>query len=217
MSANPEVETIVPLPVQEASPAIEIPPAPALEAPIAGTPAPRKRAGWIAPAAVAVIGVIAAGTLGYFLYATVQQRDGLHARLVATQGQLSAAQADAAAKKVTATYVATYVADAGKVQTDYSTLVVCDTYSTCRTAAQQMLTDMQSFQSDRKAATVPSDLLSTDSSTGDALSAAIAGDQELIVGMDNNDVAKMKEGGSKVDNAMLSLAKAQASLGSLVK
>lgn len=220
MSANPEVEAIVPLPPLEVHPAVEllaaveVPPAPA--APVA-TPAPRKRAGWIAPAAIAVIGVIASGTLGYFLYATVQQRDGLHTRLVAAQGQLSAAQADAATKKVRADYVAMYVADAGKVQTDYSTVVVCTTYSTCRTAAQQMLTDMQSFQADRKAANVPSDLLSTDSSTGDALSAAIAGDQELIVGMDTDDLAKIKEGGAKVDNAMLSLAKAQASLGSLVK
>ena len=46
------------------------------------------------------------------------------------------------------------------------------------------------------------------------LSAAIAGDQEFILGMDNDDMAKIKEGGKKVDEAMLNIAKAQAALGS---
>lgn len=212
MSANPEVEGILALPVETAMPAPEPP------AVVEVVAAPRRRRpGWIVPVAIAAVGVIASGTLGYFLYMTMQQRDGLHARLVTTQAQLSTAQADAASKKVTATYVATYVADEGKVQTDYQTIVVCDTYTACRTAAQQLLTDLQSFQADRKAANVPSDLLSADSSLGDALSAAIAGDQEFIVGIDNGDDAKAKEGGQKVDQAMLSLAKAEASVGALLK
>ena len=217
MSANPEVEEegIVALPVENAMPALE--PAPVELVAAAAPAARRRRPAWIVPAAIAAVGVIASGTLGYFLYVTVQQRDGLHARLVSTQSQLSAAQADAASKKVTATYVATYVADEGKVQTDYQTIVVCDTYTACRTTAQQLLTDLQSFQSDRNAANVPSNLLSNDSSLGDALSAAIAGDQEFIVGLDNGDDAKIKEGGQKVDQAMLSLAKAEASLGALLK
>lgn len=211
MSANPEVEGILALPV-EAMPALEPP------AVVEVVAAPRRRRpAWIVPAAIAAVGVIASGTLGYFLYVTMQQRDGLHARLVTTQAQLNAEQADAASKKVTATYVATYVADEGKVQADYQTIVVCDTYTACRTAAQQLLTDLQSFQADRKAANVPSDLLSADSSLGDALSAAIAGDQEFIVGIDNGDDAKAKEGGQKVDQAMLSLAKAEASVGALLK
>jgi hypothetical protein len=212
MSANPEVEGIVALPVMQApEQVLEI----AMPAP--EPPARRKRAAWIVPAAIAAVGIIASGSLGYFLYMTAQQRDGLHARLASTQTQLSAAQADAASTKVTATYVATYVADYGKVQTDYQTNVVCDTYSTCRTAAQQLLNDLQAFQADRKAANVPSNLLSADGSLGDALSAAIAADQEYIVGMDNGDEAKAKEGGQKVDLAMLSLAKAEASLGALLK
>jgi hypothetical protein len=223
MSANPEVEGIVALPVME-PPAVEpaaIEPAPVevVAAPAAAPvqAAPRKRGSWIAPAAIAVVGVIASGTLGYFLYATMQQRDALHAKLVSTDATLTAAQQDAASKKVTATYVAMYVADEGKVQTDYQTIVVCDNYSACRTAAQQLLMDLQAFQADRKAANVPSGLLSTDSSTGDAISAAIAGDQEFIVGIDNNDDTKAKEGGQKVDQALLSLDKAEASLGSLLK
>jgi hypothetical protein len=218
MSANPEVEGIVALPfaqdgIEPAAPPVEVPAPPAPAEPARA----RKRPAWIVPAAVAVIGVIASGTLGYFLYATMQQRNGLNTRLVAAQAQLTADQQDAAGKKVTATYLAMYVADDGKVQSDYESVVVCGDYSSCRTAAQQMLADMQSFQQDRKVANVPSSLLSTDSGTGDALSAAIAGTQELIVGMDNDDVAKIKEGGAKVDAAMLSLAKAQASLGSLLK
>ena len=212
MSANPEVEGIVALPVMPA-------PEPELEIAMPATepPAHRRRPAWIVPAAVAAVGIIASGSLGYFLYVTAQQRDGLHARLVSSQTQLGAAQADAASKKVTAVYAATYIADQGKVQTDYQTVVVCDTYTTCRTAAQQLLTDLQSFQADRKAANVPSNLVSADSSLGDALSAGIAGDQEFIVGLDNGDDAKAKEGGQKVDQAMLSLAKAEASLGALLK
>lgn len=219
MAANPEIEEIVALPLAEA--AVEAPvEAPAETVAVPAPPAParaRKRPAWIVPTAVAVIGLIASGTLGYFLYATVQQRDGLHTRLVASQTQLTAAQQDAASKKVIATYVAMYVADDGKVQTDYETVVACQHYSDCRTAAQQMLTDLQSFQQDRKAADVPSSLLSTDSSTGDALSAAIAGTQEFIVGMDTDDESKLKDGGNKVDAAMLSLAKAQAALGTELK
>jgi hypothetical protein len=226
MSANPEVERIVTLPALPAQTVVEGPvvaAAPAPEAPVvdvqpaAADAAPRRRRTWIAPAAIAVVGVIASGSLGYFLYVTAQQRDSLHSRLVTTQGQLSAAQADAANKKVTATYVAMYVADEGKVQTDYQTIVVCSDYSTCRTAAQQLLMDMQAFQADRKTANVPSNLMSTDSTAGDALSAAIAGDQEFIVGLDNGDEAKAKEGGAKVDAAMLSLDKAQVTLGSQLK
>ena len=216
MSANPEVEGIVALPVPEqanGSPmsAVELVAAPPAQA------AGRKRSAWIAPAAIAAVGIIASGTLGYFLYATMQQRDGYHAKLNANAAQLSAAQADAASKKVTATYVAMYVADEGKVHTDYQTIVVCDSYTTCRTAAQQLLTDLQSFQADRKAANVPANLVSADSGTGDAISAAIAGDQEFIVGIDNGDEAKAKEGGQKVDQALLSLDKAEASLGALLK
>ena len=221
MAANPEVEGIVELPTLPVAPVMPVAEAPfepaqPIAAPAASAP-PRRRPAWMAPVAVALIGVIASGTLGYFLYATLQQRDGLHARLVSAQATLTAAQQDAAAKKVTAAYVTMYVADEGKVQTAYQSIVVCDNYSSCRTAAQQLLMDLQAFQADRKAADVPSGLLSIDSSTGDAVSAAIAGDQEFIVGIDNNDQAKAKEGGQKVDQAILALDKAESSLGSLLK
>ena len=214
MSANPELEGIVTLPVMEE----RIEPAPRASVASAEPTRTRGRSRtWIAPAAIAVIGIVASGALGYFLYTTVQQRDGLHTRLVATQAQLTAAQQDAATKKVTADYLAMYVADQGKVEADYQAVILCTDYGTCRTGAQQLLADLQQFQADRKAANVPSNLLSTDSSVGDALSAAIAGQQEFIVGLDNNDETKAKEGGAKADAAMLSLDKAMASLGAQLK
>ena len=229
MSISPELDGIVALPVQEeaAENTNGHPPEVAFSAPLAAPealPAKRPRPAWIVPAAIAAVGIIASGTLGYFLYATIQQRDTLHQHLVSTtatldstQAQLSAAQTDAATRKVTATYVAMEVADAGKVQTDYQVLINCNHYSECRTAAQQMLSDMQTFQEDRKSANVPSSLAGTDSSLGDALSAAIAADQELITGADNGDSAKVKAGFTKLDAAMLSVAKAQSTLGSQLK
>jgi len=106
MSANPEVDGIVTLPfAEELAPLRE---APLPEAQPIAAPT-RKRLGWVAPVAIAAIGVLASGTLGYFLYATMQQRDGLQTRLAATQQKLQTAQADAAGKKLTATYVAMYL------------------------------------------------------------------------------------------------------------
>jgi hypothetical protein len=226
MATSPQIEGIVALPLAEPEPepvVIEaVPePAPVVEA-VAATRRPRPA--WLVPSAIGAIGLIIAGALGFVLYTTIQQRDGLHTQLVATkttlastQTQLSAAQVDAAQKKVTAEYVALYVADEGRVLTDYESVVACSGYSECRTSAQQFETDMQSFQSDRKSATVPPGLESQDSSLGDALSAAIAGDQELITGMDNNDQGKLTDGGNKVDAAMLNLAKAEAAMGTALK
>ena len=175
---------------------------------------------WIVPGAIAAVGLIVAGALGYLVYSTTQQRDALHIQLVATkttlastQATLTAAQTEAASRKVTADYVALYVGDQGKVQTDYQNVVNCSSYSECRTAAQQMLSDMQAFQSDRKSANVPSAMTSIDSSLGDSLSAAIASDQEFITGMDNDDAAKIKDGFTKLGAAMLNVAKAESSIG----
>ncbi len=237
MSINAEVDGIVVLPIpdplhagnghlEEVAPLPEpAPEAPAAQASIASeTPARRARPAWMVPAAIASVGIIVSGTLGFLLYSTLQQRDALHSQLVATkttltstQGQLTAAQADAASRKVTADYVALYVADEGKVLTDYENAIACSGYSSCRTVAQQFMTDMQTFQADRKSANVPASLSASDSSLGDALSAAIAGDQELITGMDNGDVPKIDEGGTKVDAAMLNMAKAEAALGTGLK
>jgi len=107
-----------------------------------------------------------------------------------------------------------YVQNSGRVTTDYENVVACNSYVTCRTSAQDALTDLKTFQSARSSSVVPSALTSADSQIGDALSAALAADQELITGMDTDDNAKVKEGFKKLDQAMLSFAKAQAALGS---
>ena len=223
MAANPEVETIVALPAPE-TPAQPILVEPAAE-PVVETAPPqakpkRARPAWMATASLGAVALIASGVLGYVAYATGQERDGLHARLVtttatlaSTQDQLTAAQADARTKKVTAAYVAMYIADAGKVDTDYSNLRACSSFSTCRTSSQQLLDDLQRFQADRKAATVPSALSASDASLGDALSAAIAADSELIDGMDTDSESKIVDGFHKLNAAMLNVAKAEVALG----
>src|SRR2546429_1656177 len=93
--------------LEEVAPATE---SPAAEAPVA--PPRRRRPAWVVPAAIASVGLIASGTLGYFFYTTLRQRDSLHTQLVATkgtltstQGQLTTAPADAASRKATAAYV----------------------------------------------------------------------------------------------------------------
>jgi hypothetical protein len=230
MSSNPEVDGILAFELAgaEPPPPVFIPVGPVQETPAVASPAVaaarRGRPGWVLPVALGVVGLIASGTLGYFLHSTVSQRDAVQHQLVATratlastQQDLSTAKSDAAAKKAVATYVSLYVVDNGRVQTDYQNIINCQNYSQCRTASQQLLTDMQTFQTDRASATVPRSLANSDSMLGDALSAAIAGDQEFITGVDNNDNAKIKEGGSKVDAAMLSIAKAESALGAAIR
>jgi hypothetical protein len=231
MSADPQYDRIVTLEPRPDG----VPPVPVLEPPpvVADRPvaAPRKpRSPWLIPAIVAAVGLFAAGVLGYLLNSTSTQLNTTRhtlattqATLTTTQQQLATSQdmavslvADAAANKVTADYVQLYIVDSGKVQTDYAQFQACDNYSSCRTAAQQGLTDMQSFQSDRKSATVPAALSSSDAALGDGLSAGIAALNELISGMDNSDKSKIMDGFSKLDSAMLSIAKAESALGTAV-
>lgn len=180
----------------------------------------RVRPAWLATATVGAVALIASGALGYDAYAASRQRDDLYARLVSTTATLGATQSDlastratAASNKLIADYAAMYVADSGKAQTDYWALINCDGFGACRTSSQQLLEDLQAFQADRKAADVPSSLTASDSSLGDSLSAAIAADQEIIAGMDTDSSAKFDDGFTKLDAAMLSMAKAEATLG----
>ena len=175
---------------------------------------------WILPVAIAAVGLIASGALGYLFYSTNNKLEATRHQLAVTQlnldgtsKQLAAANADAATKKITADYMKLYTQDAGKVTSDYGQVVACNSYATCRFAAQQELTDMQQFQTDRQAANVPSELSASDSALGDSLTAGIAAVQELISGMDNDNAAKIKDGFNKLDSAMLSTFKAEASLG----
>lgn len=207
------LELPAPAPEQAAVP--EIPP-PALEE----AKPKRGRPRWAVPAVIAAFGLVASGTLGYLDYSTSSRLDATRHQLTLTQlslestnKQLAAADADAATRKVTADYVKMYTADAGKVRTDYGDVVACNNYSTCRFAAQQALADMQTFQSDRQSADVPSALSASDSALGDSLTASIAALQELISGMDTNNRTKVDEGFNQLDASMLSMAKAEATLG----
>jgi len=184
----------------------------------------RVRAAWLATATVGAVALIASGALGYDAYAASRQRDDLYTHLVsttatlgATQSDLASARATAASNKVIADYAAMYVADSGKAQTDYWALINCDGFGSCRTSSQQLLEDLQAFQADRKAAEVPSSLTASDSSLGDSLSAAIAADQEIIAGMDTDSSSKFDDGFTKLDAAMLGMAKAEATLGAELK
>jgi uncharacterized membrane-anchored protein YhcB (DUF1043 family) len=227
MSSNPESEsvaTLEPVPLADETgpppePFAELVPAPAPVTPL--PPRATSRPKWVLPVAIAAVGLIASGALGYLFYSTNNKLEATRHTLAqtqltldATKQQLATAQADAATRKVTADYLNLYIADAGKVTTDYQLVVACTDYSSCRTSAQQALNDMQAFQSDRKAANVPSNLSTSDSELGDSLSAGIAALQELINGMDNNNTAKIKEGFNKLDASQLSMAKAEADLGS---
>jgi hypothetical protein len=225
-AGGPEPEVRTPLAIVAPSPAPPIfavapayaPPPPQappwesqpLAAPIQAPAPARKRRGWIVTAAIAAVGLIASGTLGYFLYTTTGQRDTARHQLAATQATLTDTQAQLAARKATDAYVAMYITNSGKVTTEYENEVLCDSYFTCLTAAQSALNDMKQFQSARAAATVPSALASADSQTGDALSAAIAADQELITGMQNSDKTKFDDGYNKFNAAMLSFFKAES-------
>jgi hypothetical protein len=183
----------------------------------------RGAGGWIGMVAIGAVGLIAAAALGYLLYSTAGQRDAALRQVASTkatltdrQVTLNATQNDLATRKATAAYLSMYVSDGGRVSIDYQKFVACTTFGSCRTAAQSALTNMQTFQSDRSAATVPVALLSSDGMLRDALSAAIAADQELISGMDNTNDAKFKDGWHKLTSAMLGLAKAEAALGAAV-
>ena len=209
----------------EPAPALAVEPIPVAE-PIVVIPikSARRRPGWLVPAAIAAVGLIASGGLGYLFYSTNSKLDATRQHLAATQTTLDSTkleltnlQTDAANKKAVADYVSTYTVDAGRVSTDYGQVVACNSYSTCRTSAQQALQDMQAFQSDRQSAKVPASLSASDSQLGDSLSAGIAALQELISGMDNDNVKKVDDGFNKLNDSMLSMAKAESALGAELK
>jgi len=183
-----------------------------MAAPVQAPAAPRRRPLWIVPTGIAVIGLIVAGTLGAFLYTTIGQRDSARHQLASTQATLTDTEKQLAARQTTDAYVKLYVLNSGQVTTDYENVTACDSYVTCRTSAQDMLTAMKAFQAARSGAAVPPALANADTLLGDSLSAAMAADQELITGMDTNDDAKIKEGFKKLDAVMLSFAKAESAI-----
>jgi hypothetical protein len=184
------------------------------EAPSTAVAAPRRsKPAWIGSLAVGVVALIASGTLGFLTYSTTQERNATHRALATSQASLAAANADAATRLVKAKYVALYIKNDGKVQWDYQNWIRCDTYSECRTATQDLLNDLQAFQAAHKAASVPADLTGVDSDLSDALSAAIAADQQMINAMDNGNLTAFRAAYHRLDAAMLSIAKVETALG----
>ena len=179
-----------------------------------------RRHGWVLPVAMGAAALIVSGTLAGLLWSTIGQRDTARHQLAVTQAsltatghQLAAAQADAATRKVRSDYVTFVTASGGRALTDYETMAACTSFGPCRTAAQQTLTDLQAFQTQRAAASVPPALSNADGELRDGLSAAIAALQEVITGADNDDVNKVKDGAHKLDAAFLTIGKAEAALG----
>jgi len=232
MAINTEIEGIVALRPEpngvDASPAdaIEVVKptvAPEVAADVAHSEKPiraHRRHGWVLPVAMGAAALIVSGTLAGFLWSTIGQRDTARhqlamtqASLTATGDQLAAARADAATRKVTSDYVTFVTVSGGRALTDYETMAACTSFGPCRTAAQQTLSDLQAFQTQRAAASVPPALSNADGELRDGLSAAIAALQEVITGADNDDVNKVKDGAHKLDAAFLTIGKAEAALG----
>ncbi|HEX7263590.1 MAG TPA: hypothetical protein VF383_05380 [Candidatus Dormibacteraeota bacterium] len=172
----------------------------------------RTRRGWIAPAVIALIGLIASGILGGFLVATVGQRDTARHQLASTQTTLAASEKKLAAANANYEYVHLYAVNSGLITTEYQNLILCDVYVACRAAAQNILTDMSSFQTARANAVVPPGLADADSQVGAALIAGIAADKELTSAMDAADTTKIQEGFKKLDTAMLAFARAESAV-----
>src|SRR4029077_7699894 len=147
-----EVRTTVavaePAPIVALQPTYELPPPPQAPpwgtqvavAPAQAPAAPRRRPRWIVPTGTAVLGLLAAGALGGFLYTTTGQRDAARRQLASTQATLTDTQKQLAERSTTDAYVKLYVLNSGKVTTDYENVTACDSYVTCRPSSQDMLT-----------------------------------------------------------------------------
>ncbi len=229
MGINAEFDRIVTLePRFEATEPVPPEAPPAEPPPIAVPVAPaesRQRPRWIVPAAIFAVGLIASGTLGYFLYTTTSQLTSTkhhlattQVTLTSTQAQLAGAQTEAQHQMQIRDYQTLVLTNQGKVLTDYESFSkLCKSYDTCLNGGQAILADLQAFQSARQSATVPSELSGVDSQLGDSISAGIASLQEFVNGMETFNGNKITDGLKKLDNAMLSMSKAEAAIGAQVK
>lgn len=222
MSIDSEQVTLVETPSEPpaAPPPLDYPPAPAYApayeapAPAPVVAAPKKgRPGWIVPAAIAVVGLIASGSLGYLFYSTNQKLQATQAQLTETQLTLDKTQKDLTAEKAQTAYVKLFETDMGRESTDFAVLVECDGYSSCKSATQDFLSDTQAFQSDHQSAKVPPEFANVDSMLGDALTAEIAALKDLQSALNKGDMDKIQAGFGEVNDATLSLFKTQAALG----
>ncbi|HSS93344.1 MAG TPA: hypothetical protein VLR46_05060 [Candidatus Dormibacteraeota bacterium] len=202
------------LPVIEVGSAFDVPSAPGeprpwdphvLEAPAAN----QSRTGWLVVAAVAVVGLIASGTLGAAVLVTIAQRD-------AARYQLARADQELQARKATDAYLTLYTWHSGRVATEYQNLTACDAYIRCRIAAEHHLVYTLAFQAARSSAAVPAKLAIADRQVGQALSLSIDADEELIAGMDAGDASMVADGFKKLDAGMLGFGQAETTLAALL-
>ncbi len=227
----PEPQTPLPVgpiaPVEPAPQYVAPQYAPAAPMVFAELPAPARKkrsTGWILPVVVALIGLIASGSLGYLLYTTTNQRELALQNVAATQAsldklqsQFNAQQADAASHKVVADYVFMVERNDTRVRLDYHTLGACKSFGACRIAVQNLYTDLQAWQSERSLAKTSPALVASDKMLGDGLSAAIAGARQFISGMDTYNIKLVIAGSKKVDAAMFSITKAESAIASVTQ
>jgi hypothetical protein len=167
------------------------------------------RGAWLVSAAAAVVGLIAAGTLGATVFVTIAQRD-------AARHQLAGAEQELKARRATDAYLTLYTWHSGRVATEYQNLTACDVYVRCRIAAEHHLVYTLAFQSARSSAAVPAKLAIADRQVGQALSLSIDADEELIAGMDAGDESEVADGFQKLDAGMLRFDQAETALAALL-
>lgn len=202
----------------EYSPAPGLPPAyvPVIDQP-AISAARRPRPAWILPAAIAVAGLIASGALGYLSYSTSAKLDATRHELTSTQLDLDGKNKWLAAERAQAAYVRMYDRDLGTLSTDFGVLTECDSAASCNSAAQAMLADAQSFQSDRQSAKVPASLAGVDGMLGDGLTAEVAALQDLVTAINGGNTDRIQNGFTAVNDATISVFKTQTELARLVQ
>ncbi len=176
----------------------------------------RKRPGWLVSATIALVGLIAGGSLGYLFYTTNQKLDATRHELFVTQQNLDATTKNLTEAQARSAYLKLYTADLGRISADWSNADGCDTFSTCRSTAQTLLDDTQAFQSDRQSVKVPAEYANADSALGDGLSAVIAAVRDLQTALTSRDSTSIQDAYQALNNAMLQVFKTQSELGRLV-
>lgn len=206
------------------APAVQDYPAPPVYAPAYEPPAPapvaaapkKARPAWIVPAAIAVVGLIASGSLGYLFYSTNQKLQSTQAQLTETRLTLDSTGKDLRSEKAQAAYVQLFEKDMGRESTDFAAVVECDSFSSCRSATNDMLSDTQAFQSDHQTAKVPPEFANVDSNLGDALTAEIAALKDLQSAINSGNETRISQAFGQVNDATLSLFKTESGLGGLI-
>ncbi len=213
----PYVEALPPAPAdQPPVPAVYAPSyAPAAPLPVVAAPA-KSRPAWIAPVAVAAVGLIASAALGYLFYSTNSKLEATQHQLTETALTLDTTQKSLDGQKARAAYVQLVDTDMGREGTDYASVTGCDSYNACHSAAQTMLSDTQSFQSDLQAAKTPSSFTNVQSMLSDSLSAEITALKGLISALDSHEMTKIQDGFTTVNDASLSVFKSESALARMI-